>query len=96
MEKKWELIQEMVANLTPERPEACGTEALEDLATPVQVNTTPKLPGLTVTTLEGSGGPTDLIGTLDLTSPVSWSNFPSLSTMILHAWKSAVPQGLSQ
>lgn len=95
MEKMWELMQEMVANMTLEGFKACGTKVVDDHATPVRVTTTLEAVGPLVTTPEGSGGPSNLIGTPDLTSPTSWSDFSSLSTKMPQAWKSAMPEGLS-
>lgn len=96
MEKRWKLMQMLVANMTPEGSEAHGTQALEFLATPIQVITTPEPARHAATTPKGSGGSSDLIETPDLTSLMSWSDFPSLSTRTLQAWKSVILEGLSQ
>jgi len=96
MEKTWVLMQGLVAQLIPAGPEDRGTQAPQDLSTPVRVTTTPVEPMDPSGATPGSAEkPIDLGEIPEHVSPMSWSDLSPSSPGILSAWKGAMLASLS-
>lgn len=101
MERTLEQMEEMAAIMTLAGPEVLAIAAPTDPTTQddvmILVQRAPKAVGPLAAALAEAEVPFDLIGAPDFSSPMSWRvDLPALSTETLHAWKSVMPEGLSQ